>query len=321
MLRLAISRLGQAVPVLFLMSVLSFLLLHAAPGDPARLQAGLNASPQVVAAIRQRLDLNRPLFVQYGRWISHALSGDLGTSYTTGDPVTHMLAQRAPVTIQLTLAALIVIVAAGIPLGVFAALHRARIADHTIGTVSLLGIAIPNFIVGLLLVLIFGWYFPGILPYQGYVSILSDPAGAVTHTLLPAIALALGPIAIIARLTRAGMLEVLGKEYIVAARALGVPWRQIVLRDALRNALLPVLTVVGLVVGFLLSGAVVVESVFNIPGLGQLLVNSFGQRDYPVTIAVMLVVAVAFLLINLITDLLYGVLNPKIRASYRQRGG
>ncbi|HVB46702.1 MAG TPA: ABC transporter permease [Streptosporangiaceae bacterium] len=321
MLRLATSRLGQAVPVLFLMSVLSFLLLHAAPGDPARLQAGLNSSPQAVAAIRRRLELDRPLAVQFGRWLTQALRGDLGTSYTSGEPVTHLLAQRAPVTIQLTLVALIIIVGVGIPVGVLAALHRGGLADHTVGAVSLAGIAIPNFIIGLLLVLLFGWYFPGIMPYQGYVSIPADPAGGISHTLLPALALAAGPIAIVARLTRAGMLEVLGQEYIVAARALGVPWRQIVLRDALRNALLPVLTVVGLVVGFLLSGAVVVESVFNIPGLGLLLVNSFAQRDYPVTIGVMLVVAVAFLLINLITDLLYGVLNPKIRASYRAGGG
>jgi peptide/nickel transport system permease protein len=212
-------------------------------------------------------------------------------------------------------------VVTGIPLGITSALRRDGFADQAVRVVSLFGISVPNFVIGILFVLLFGWYFPGIMPYEGFVPVTQDPAASLKTTLLPAVALALAQVGVIARLTRSSMLEVINQEYITAARALGVPERELVWRDALRNALLPVLTVLGIITGFLLGGSVVVESVFGIAGLGRLLVESFSLRDYPVTIGVMLFIAVVFVLVNLVVDVLYGVVNPRIRAGYESGQG
>jgi len=321
MLRLILSRLALAVPVLVCVSIVAFVLLRLAPGDPAQLQAGLEASPDVVAAVRHELALDQPLPVQYLTWAGRVVHGDLGVSYSTRQPVTLLIGQRLPVTAQISITALILIVAIGVPLGILSALHKDGAIDQTVRVVSLFGISVPNFVIGILLVLLFGWYFPGIMPYEGFVPLRTDPLGSLKTTALPALALALAQVGIVARLTRSSMLEVINQEYITAARAFGVPERELIWRDALRNAMLPVLTVLGIIAGFLLGGSVVIESVFGIAGLGRLLIESFASRDYPIAIGVMLFIAVVFVVLNLIVDVLYGVINPRIRSGYESGQG
>jgi peptide/nickel transport system permease protein len=316
MRRYVLGRLAQAIPVLVLVSIITFGLLRAAPGNPAVAQAGLNATPQVVRTISRQLGLNKPIFVQYWIWLRDVLHGNLGTSYTTGQPVTSILGPRVEVTLELALLALVLTALLGIPLGVWSALRRGRAPDRAGRGFALFFNAVPNFVIALLLVLIFGWWTRGIMPYQGFVPLGQGLLSNLAHLILPAIALAAGPIGVVARFTRASMLDVLDTEYVVAAAALGVPRWQQVWRDALRNAMTPVLTVVGLVAGYLISGTVVVETIFNLPGLGQELVESFSNRDYTVTISIVLLFSVAFVLINLLTDVLYAAVNPRIRAGY-----
>ena len=262
------------------------------------------------------MKLNDPWPVQYFAWISHVVRGDLGHSYGSGESVSTMIMNRLPITVQLALVALIFIIVIGVPLGIWSALRRDQAADQTIRVASLFGISVPNFVIAIFFVLIFGWWFPGILPYQGFVRFSDDPLGSLQHTLLPALALAAPQIGLVARMSRSSMLEVMGQDYISAARAMGVKERVIVWKDALRNSLLPVVTVLGVISGHLLGGAVVIESVFGIAGLGRLLIESFSNRDYPVTIGVMLFIAIVFLVVNIIVDLLYGVINPRIRIGY-----
>jgi peptide/nickel transport system permease protein len=321
MLRLILARLVLAVPVLVCVSIVAFVLLRLAPGDPAQLQAGLNATPETIDALRHEMALDQPLPVQYLAWAGRVLHGDLGVSYSTRQPVTALIGQRLPITAQIALTALLLIVVIGVPLGIVSALYKDRATDQAVRVVSLFGISVPNFVIGILLVLVFGWYFPGIMPYEGFVPLRDDPLGSLKTTALPALALALAQVGIVARLTRSSMLEVVNQEYITAARAFGVSENELIWRDALRNALLPVLTVLGIIAGFLLGGSVVVESVFGIAGLGRLLVESFASRDYPVTTGVMLFIAMVFVLVNLIVDVLYGVINPRIRTGYESGQG
>jgi peptide/nickel transport system permease protein len=321
MLRLIVSRLALAVPVLVCVSIVAFVLLRLAPGDPAQLQAGLDASPDVIAAVRHELALDQPLPVQYLTWAGRVVHGDLGVSYSTRQPVTLLIGQRLPVTAQISVTALILIVLIGVPLGILSALHKDRAIDQTVRVVSLFGISVPNFVIGILLVLLFGWYFPGLMPYEGFVPLRTDLLGSLKTTALPSLALALAQVGIVARLTRSSMLEVINQEYITAARAFGVSERELIWRDALRNAMLPVLTILGIIAGFLLGGSVVIESVFGIAGLGRLLIESFASRDYPITIGVMLFIAVVFVVVNLIVDVLYGVINPRIRSGYESGQG
>jgi len=318
MSRLIVFRTLFAVPVLFLISVISFGMLRAAPGDPAVLQAGAGASPEAIEAIREQLRLNDSFVEQYLAWLGKVVRADLGNSYTSGLPVTELIGARLPATVQLSLFALTLIIGIGVPLGVTAALHRNRPYDQLVRVVSLIGISIPNFVIGILLILVFGWWITGVLPFQGYVPLHEDVWENVRHLILPATALAIPEMGLVARLTRSSMLEVLGQEYISSARALGISERTVTWKDALRNALMPVVTIVGVVAGFLLGGSVVVESVFGIPGLGRLLVESFATRDYPVTIGVMMFIAIVFIVINIMVDVLYGVINPRIRLSTRR---
>lgn len=313
------SRLASSVPVLVMISIVSFTLLRLSPGDPARLSVGLEAPPEALAKARAEMRLDDPIWAQYWAWATDLLHGDFGTSYSDRSPVIDVIGERLPVTLQLALAALLLIVAVGIPLGVLSALHPNKLMDQLIRVGSLAGISVPNFVVGLFLVLIFGWWFPGILPYQGFVRLSEDPWTSLQNTVLPAVALAAPQVGLVARLTRSSMLEVLGRDYVSAARAMGVRERVVIWKDTLRNALLPVITVLGVQTGFLLGGSVVVETVFGIPGLGRLLVESFAIRDYPVTIGVMMFIAAVFVFINIVVDLLYGVINPRIRIGYGAR--
>lgn len=316
MLRMAGSRLLSSIPVLVMISIVAFTLLRLAPGDPALLSVGLEAPPEALAKARADMRLDEPIWVQYWAWVSDVVRGDFGTSYSDRSPVLSVMSERMPVTFQLAVGALLLIVALGIPLGVLSALRPNRLTDQVIRVGSLAGISVPNFVVALFLVLIFGWWFPGILPYQGFVPFGEDPLRSLANTVLPAVALAAPQVGLVARLTRSSMLEVLGKDYVAAARAMGVRERVVIWKDTLRNALLPVVTVLGVQTGFLLGGSVVVETVFGIPGLGRLLVESFTIRDYPVTIGVMMFIAAVFVFINILVDLLYGVINPRIRVGY-----
>jgi ABC-type dipeptide/oligopeptide/nickel transport systems, permease components len=316
MLRMLGSRLLSSIPVLIMISIVAFTLLRLSPGDPALLSVGLEAPPEALARARAEMRLDEPIWVQYWAWVTDVARGDFGVSYSDRSPVLDVMAERMPVTAQLAVGALVLIVVLGIPLGVLSALRPNRLTDQVIRVGSLAGISVPNFVVALLLVLTFGWWFPGILPYQGFVRFSEDPLQSLANTVLPALALAAPQIGLVARLTRSSMLEVLGQDYISAARAMGVSERVVIWKDTLRNALLPVVTVLGVQTGFLLGGSVVVETVFGIPGLGRLLVESFTIRDYPVTIGVMMFVAAAFVFINILVDLLYGLINPRIRAGY-----
>lgn len=316
MLRMTVSRLFSAVPVLLLISIVAFTLLRLAPGDPALLSVGMEAPPEALAKARAEMRLDDPVWVQYFTWLADMLRGDLGTSYSDKAPVTAAIADRLPITLQLALLALALIVVVGVPLGVVSALKANTFVDQLIRVGSLAGISVPNFVVALFLVLIFGWWFPGLMPYQGYTPFSEDAFESLRSTFLPAVALAAPQVGLVARLTRSSMLEVMGQEYVSAARAMGVRERVIVWKDTLRNALLPVVTVLGVQTGFLLGGSVVVETVFGIPGLGRLLVESFTIRDYPITIGVMMFIAAVFVFVNIVVDLLYGVINPRIRIGY-----
>lgn len=316
MLRVAVSRLLTSIPVLIMISIVSFVLLRLAPGDPALLSVGLEAPPEALERAREEMRLNDPIWVQYWAWAQGLLRGDLGTSYSDRSEVVSVIADRLPVTLQLAGMAFFFIVVIGIPLGVISAIRANKLTDQVVRVGSLAGISMPNFVVALFLVLFFGWWFPGIMPYQGFVDFTSDPLLSLKGTVLPAIALAAPSIGLIARLTRSSMLETIGQDYVSAARAMGVRERVIIWKDTLRNALLPVVTVLGVQIGFLLGGSVVVEAVFGIPGLGRLLVESFVIRDYPVTIGVMMFIAFVFVFVNVAVDLLYGVINPRIRVGY-----
>jgi ABC-type dipeptide/oligopeptide/nickel transport system permease component len=265
---------------------------------------GESAAPQDIAALRTRLGLDRPLLVQYGAFLRGAVTGDLGRSFRTGQPVTTMLAERVPATAELALAAMAVAVLLAVPLGVVAAVWRGTAIDHGAMTFSLAGISIPNFWLGPLLAIVFavelGW-----LPVSG--------RGTLSHLVLPAVSLGLALAAILARMTRASLLEELGELYVRAARARGVSRASAVVRHALANSLVPVVTIVALQFGAVLTGAVITETIFAWPGIGRLLIQSIGFRDYPMLQGCILMIAVTYVAVNLATDLLYGWLDPRIR--------
>jgi peptide/nickel transport system permease protein len=299
-----IRRLVLLLPVLFGVSIVSFSLLHLIPGDPAVILAGADASPGTIQRVREEFGLDAPLPVQYVRYIGHAVQGDLGVSIRTRDPVAQTLLSRLQVTVELTVASVLVALVLGVLAGVIAATHQGSWLDAGIMVLALTGLSVPSFWLGLLLLQIFagtlGW-----LPAGG--------SGTPQHLLLPALVLGTSGAAVVARMTRGSMLEVVRQDYVRTLRAYGLPERLVVYRHALRNALNPVVTVVGLQFGVLMAGAVVVETVFSLPGLGRLMVNAIFNRDYPVIQGGMLLLAVTFVLVNLLTDLAYAVINPRIR--------
>jgi len=303
-LRFLVRRLLLTVPVLLGVATLVFSLIHLIPGDPAQAMLGDTASEAEVQALRTRLGLDRPLPEQYGLFLKGIARGDLGTSLRTGEPVTRQIVERMPATMELAGAAMLVAMLVSLPLGIAAAVWRGTVIDHGAMTLALAGISIPNFWLGPLLAIVFavelGW-----LPVSG--------RGSWQHLILPAISLGAALAAILARMTRATLLEELREQYVVAARARGVSMTRAVLRHAFRNSLIPVVTLIGLQFGAVLTGAVITETVFAWPGIGRLLVQSIGFRDYPLVQGCILLIAVTYLAVNLITDLLYGVLDPRIR--------
>ena len=304
MLRFLARRLVLTIPVLLGVATLVFSLIHFIPGDPALAMLGETAAPEDVAELRSRLGLDRPLLEQYGNFLGGVVRGDLGTSLRTSQPVTEAILERIPATFELAAAAMLVAVLISIPLGIAAAVWRGTAVDHSAMTLALMGVSIPNFWLGPLLAIIFavelGW-----LPVSG--------RGTLAHLILPAISLGAALAAILARMTRATLLEELREQYVQAARARGASRARAVVRHAFRNSLIPIVTLLGLQFGAVLTGAVITETVFAWPGIGRLLIQSIGFRDYPLVQGAILFIAVTYVGVNLLTDLLYGVLDPRIR--------
>ncbi len=307
-----LRRLLQLIPVVVLSSVLVFLLLHLVPGDPAETVAGPDATPDVVAAVRHKMGLDQPLAVQYGRWLGNIARGDLGTSYISHLPVIDLVGYAFPATLQLTLVALVLALVISLPLGVLASQKQASKLDLVVQGYTALGLGVPNFWLGILLILVFA-LFLGLLPPGGRIDPMQNPTMGLKTLILPAVTLGIQISAVFTRFVRTAMLEVLHEDYVRTARAKGLPERVVVVRHALRSALVPVVTVVGLQFGRLLGGAVVVESVFAWPGVGRLIIQAVEQRDYTVVQAGLLGLVAVFLLINLMTDIMYAFLDPRIR--------
>jgi ABC-type dipeptide/oligopeptide/nickel transport system permease component len=300
----ALRRILYLVPVVLGVSIVSFALLRFIPGDPAVVLAGVGATQADLDGIRQEYGLNQPLPIQYLTYVSHALQGDLGVSIRTRDPVARTLFTRLQLTLQLTLVSVVLATVFGIFAGVVAATHHNSWLDTSIMVTSLAGISLPGFWLGLLLLIVFA----GMLHW-----LPAGGSGTPQHLILPAIVLGTSGAAVIARMTRASILDVIRQDYLRTLRANGVSEQLIIYKHALRNALNPVITIIGLEFGFLLGGAVIIESVFALPGVGMLMVNAIFNRDYPVVQGGMLVIAILFVLVNLFTDLLYGLVNPRIR--------
>jgi ABC-type dipeptide/oligopeptide/nickel transport system permease component len=302
--RFLVRRLLLTLPVLLGVATLVFALIHLIPGDPAQAILGETASDADVAALREKLGLDRPLLEQYGGFLRNAARGDLGTSLRSNAPVAQEITDRLPATLELAAAAMFVAIGVSIPLGIIAAVRRGTVVDHVATTLALTGISIPNFWLGPLLALVFavelGW-----LPVSG--------RGTLANLVLPAISLGAALAAILARMTRASLLEELREPYVLAARARGASRARAVLRHAFRNSLIPVVTLIGLQFGAVLTGAVITETVFAWPGIGRLLIQSIGFRDYPTVQGCILFIAVTYVGMNLITDLAYGVVDPRIR--------
>jgi peptide/nickel transport system permease protein len=311
-MRMVGSRLLSLAPVLFGLCVLSFALLALVPGDPVTAMLGMEANPAAIATLRAKYALDQPLPLRFAAWFGHVLIGDLGRSIQTGRPVTAMVFTALVPTLQLGLAALVVSLCIAIPAGIIAAARRNSAADLAASIVALTGLSLPSFWLGILLILALSIRLP-LLPSSGYVPLLTYPLDALRHLILPALTLGVAMAAATMRMTRAAMLDVLSMDYIRTARAKGLSRRRVVWRHALRNALLPVVTLVGLQLGQLLGGVVITESVFAWPGIGKLTVDAIFARDYPVVQGAILVTATLFVLINLGTDLLYGVLDPRLR--------
>jgi ABC-type dipeptide/oligopeptide/nickel transport system permease component len=289
---------------MLVVSLIVFGILHIAPGDPATMLAGEDARPEDVAAIREKYGLDQPLHVQYGVWLNNVLHGDLGRSIVTRRPVLSEALARLPSTVELAFAALFLAVVAGMIVGVISATRQYSLLDHATMILALLGISAPVFWLGLVLIFFFAvelrWF-----PTGG--------SGTIQQLVLPAVTLGAASTAIIARMTRSSMLEVIRQDYIRTARAKGLWEQTVMLRHALKNALIPVVTVIGLQFGYLLAGAVITETVFSRPGLGRLLVASITSRDFPVVQGTLMLLSVSFVLINLLVDILYGYLDPRIR--------
>lgn len=309
-------RLLLLLPTLFGVSLVVFLLLRLIPGDPAKVIMGLRATPEGLAAITRDLGLDLPLHEQYLRWLGAVLSGDFGRDYRSNVPVNQLLATRLPVTLELTLLALAVALAVAVPLGMRAAVRPGGIADRAASVLGLVGISIPDFWLGILLVLVFSLTF-GLFPSSGYVPVSESVGGNLRAFALPALTLATGLSAVLVRVTRSAMTDVLGRDFVRFLRAKGLPERSVINRHVLRNAGVPIITVIGMQFGYLLGGAVIVEQVFDLPGVGSLIVTATMERNYPVVQAGMLVVALLFILVNLGTDLVYAWLNPRLRGAAR----
>lgn len=307
-----LKKTASLILVLVLVSLTVFSVLFVLPGDPAQIILGINASPDTLAALRTRLGLDQPFWIQYGSWIGSLLRGVGGRSITYDLPVADLIGNRLAVTGPLALMAMLVAVALALPLGIFAARHQNRPGDAVVMAGTQLGLAVPEFWLGILLMLLFSVRL-GVFTAGGFPGWGEDVAGSLKALLLPALALGLIRAAILTRLTRSAMLEVLGADYVRTARAKGLTERAVVYGHALKNALIPVLTIFGLQMGQLLAGAIIIENVFTLPGLGRLVFQAIGQRDLPVVREVVLFMAAAVVIVNFLVDLSYTVIDPRLR--------
>lgn len=304
-------RLLIAIPTILLISIFVFFLQKLLPGDPVLALAGEDRNPEILEFLREKYRLNDPLYVQYFHWIGQALQGDLGMSLRTRQTVLELLGQKLPVTLQLATMALIIAVMIGIPAGIISAYHKGTWIDWLANIVALSGLSVPNFWLGIMMILLvsvkLGW-----LPASGYQPFFEDPLQSIRTMLMPAFVLGTGLAATLMRHTRSAMLGVLQSDYVRTARAKGLVERTVVIKHAMRNALIPIVTVVTLLFGELLAGAVLTEQIFTIPGFGKLVVDAVFNRDYAVVQGIVLCTAIAFILMNILADALYRVLNPRM---------
>jgi peptide/nickel transport system permease protein len=312
MLNVITRRLLIAIPTLVLVSLFVFTLQKLLPGDPALAMAGEERDPQVIAAIRAKLHLDDPLLLQYGIWMSGVLTGDLGISLRTAQPVVTLIGSKLPVTLELASLAMVVALLVGVPAGIVSAVKRGGMMDVGASAVGLFGVSVPNFWLGVLLILVFAvklkW-----LPASGFVPFSEDPIQNLRTVALPVLVLSAAPAATLMRQTRAAMIGVMRSDYVRTARAKGLLPRAVILKHAFRNALVPVITLSTLLFGEMLGGAVLTEQVFTIPGFGKLLVDAVFNRDYAVVQGIVLCVATGFILLNLLADVLYVVADPRVR--------
>lgn len=312
MLGYILRRILAVIPVMLLVAVFVFLLLRLTPGDPAAIIAGDMATPATLERIREAMGLNQPLHMQFLTWLGQLARGDLGVSLISNTPVTSMIGDRIGATLSIAVLTILMSVAIAVPMGVLAAWRHRSAADYAVMTFSVLGFSVPVFVIGYLFILVFsiklGWF-----PVQGFRPIGAGLVPFLSHAFLPALTLSTIYIALIARMTRANMLEVLGEDYIRTARAKGAPERRVLFRHALKNAAVPILTVIGSGFALLIGGVVVTETVFNIPGIGRLTVDAILARDYPVIQAMILLTSFLYVLVNLLIDLSYSLFDPRIR--------
>lgn len=314
LLGFVLRRLGHTAIVLVGVIIVVFTLVHLVPGDPVRVALGTRYTPEAYAALREASGLDRPLIVQFFSYIGNALTGDLGVSFRSGNPVTLVLLERLPATLSLAAAGIIIALLISFPLGLYAALHEGKALDGVIRAVSQFGVSVPDFWMGLMLITFFsvtlGW-----LPPSGYVPLTEDPLGWASHVLMPAFTVGVVAGSIMTRYIRSAVLDVVGSSYIRTAKSKGIKHRTVVMRHIVRNALVPVVTIGGIQMATMLGGLIVVEVVFAWPGLGRLVYDAVLSRDYAVIQGAVLLIAGMFLLINLLVDLLYAVVDPRIRVS------
>jgi peptide/nickel transport system permease protein len=307
-----VQRVLATIPVMGVVALFVFLLLHLSPGDPAAVIAGDYATPDDIARIRARLGLDQPIYIQFATWLWDILRGDLGISIFTNLPVTTLIAQRIEPTLWLATTTIVFAVLVAVPMGVLAAWKAGTWIDRAVMVFAVLGFSVPVFVIGYVLIYIFALQL-GLLPVQGYTSPMVDPLRFTRGIILPTVTLGIVYVALIARMTRASVLEVLTEDYIRTAHAKGVPNRRVLIRHALRNAAVPIVTVIGIGIALLIGGVVVTETVYNIPGLGRLVVDAILKRDYPIIQGLMLMFAFVYVLVNLLIDILYTALDPRIR--------
>ena len=312
MLKYLISRFLATIPVLIGTSLFTFLLVRLVPGDPIQIMLGPEVMGNARAEIARLYGLDRPWPIQYLEWVGNVLRGDLGNSIRTGLPIADSIWQRLPATLELTLLAILIGIVIGVPLAILAAQHRGRVTDGSLSAFVLLGISMPGFWLATLLVLFFSLYLRW-LPPIGYVPLIENPIENLRRMILPAISLGVAFGATTMRFTRSSLLEVFNQEYIRAARAKGLREQMVVYRHALKNALIPVITVTGIQIGRLLGGTVIIEQIFALPGIGRYVFDAISQRDYPVIQGTVLFFTIVFIVINLTVDFLYGVVDPRIK--------
>ena len=306
------KRLVTMIPVLVILSILVFALIHLIPGDPAQVILGQDATPAALEAMRQQLGLNQPIVMQYFTWVGHVLQGNLGHSLLDGEPVTHLILQRLPVTVELAVGTIFISLLVAFPLGLLAAVYRGKWADTAALFASSIGIAVPPFWLGLMLLIVFTVKLH-IFPSSGYVPIWQNPAQNLSVMFLPMVATGVREAGVLMRMLRSSLLDVLDHDYVRTARAKGLYGWAVIVRHALKNALIPVITTGGLQIAGLLGGLVITETIFSLPGFGTLLINSIFSRDYTTVQGSALVVALAVVFVNLAVDLVYGLIDPRMR--------